>query len=177
MHGRQFRIFLIGLVGLVVLTVAGCGSKKSATTTTTATTTTSMTTAATGTTTTTAAAATTASGSTAGLGALSGSCSQFASLGEEFANAMEGSAGDTAKTAAVLKAFADKAPADIKPDFEILATDFQKIAAATQGIKPGQTPDAATLAKLSALSSSLDTAALTKASTDISTWAAKNCHA
>ena len=172
---------MIVLALAFVVGAAGCGSKKNTTTTTT--TTAAATTAATTTTsastsaTTTAAASTTPS-STGGLGSLANAsnCQALAGLGQAFSSAFTGANGDVQKEADLLKQFADKTPADIKPDFETLADTMEKVAAAMQGVKVGSTPDAATIAKLTQLSSQIDTAKLASAETAIATWAASNCH-
>jgi hypothetical protein len=179
MHRKPVRILVLALVALLVVTAAGCGKKKASSTTTAAATTTAASTTAATTTASASATTTSSTPSVSGLGALAGSCSQLSTLGESFASAISGSGGDTEKTAALLKEFADKTPAAIRPAFETLAAAFQKIADAMKGVslKPGQVPDAAALAKLSSLSSSINTAALTKAETQIAAWAASNCHA
>jgi hypothetical protein len=167
---------------------AGCGSSTKSTTTTTTTTTAATTTAAAATTT---AAATTAAGATTsaagtttasagGLGALgsASNCGQLMSLGATFSKAFTGAAGDPAKAEALLQQFAAAAPAAIKADFQTIAAAYAKIASALGGanLASGKTPDAATLAKLAALSSQLNVQALTAASRHISAWAAANCH-
>ena len=76
---------------------------------------------------------------------------------------MSGTGGtDVTKTAALLKEFADKTPADIRPDFEVVAAAYAKIADALKGVnlKPGSTPDPAAIAKLTKLGSELDQASL-----------------
>jgi hypothetical protein len=52
-----------------------------------------------------------------------------------------------------------------------------KIAAVAGNLKPGQVPDAATVAKLQKLSTEIDTKKLTQASQNITAWVSKNCHA
>ncbi len=76
-----------------------------------------------------------------------------------------------------MQAFADKAPDDIKDDFQTLADVYSKIADALDGVdtSPGSTPDPAALAKLAKLSTEIDTAKLAAASTNISTWTSQNC--
>ncbi len=176
MRRRTIRIFAFSFLAVLVLAAAGCGSKKSATTTTT---TTATTTEAGATTTpaTTTPAATTSGGS--GLGSLSSSanCQQLENLGTAFASAFQGANGDVKKEAALLKAFADKTPADIRPDFETLASAFDQIASDLKGVdlSGGKTPDAATLAKLATLSTQFTGAKFTQAAANISAWAQKNC--
>ncbi len=175
MRRRTTQIFAFSFVLVLVLAAAGCGSKKSSTTTTTTTTT-----EAAATTTTTAAAATTTGATTpSGLGALgsSANCQSLENLGTAFASAFQGANGDVAKEAALLKQFADKTPSDIRPDFETLATAFDQIAADLKGVNlsSGQTPDAATLAKLATLSTQFSGAKFSQAAANISAWAQKNC--
>lgn len=180
MRRRTTQIFAFSFLLVLVLAAAGCGSKKSATTTTT---TTATTTEAAATTTTTTAAATTTTAATTpavtGLGALgsSANCQSLENLGTAFASAFQGANGDVAKEAALLKQFADKTPADIRPDFETLATAFNQIAADLKGVdlSGGKTPDSATLAKLATLSTQFTGAKFTQAAANISAWAQKNC--
>jgi len=170
MRRKPVQILVLVLVALLVVTAAGCGKKKSSTTTTTTEATTTTTAA------TTTSAGTTTSSSGSGLGALAGSCSEITGLGQAFAQALQGSGGDISKVVAALQKFADGAPADIRPAFETVAAGFAKIADALKGVKAGSVPDAGTLAKLTQLASSLNSAAFTKAVADIETWAATNCH-
>jgi hypothetical protein len=156
----------------VVILAAGCGGggKKSATTNTQATTTAKAAAAAT------AKTNTTVSG-LSGL-ATTANCRQLANLGAEYSKALQGTnSQDVKKTAAVLKQFADKTPSEIRPDFETVANDYAKIAEALQGVnlKAGSVPNPAAILKLQKLATSIDTAALAKASTNIGTWAQKNC--
>jgi ABC-type phosphate transport system substrate-binding protein len=175
MRRRSTQILSILLVLLMVLTAAGCGKKK----TTTSTSTTIVTEA----TSTTAAAGetTTASGTTtsaaAGLGALASNCKQLSDLGQAFSQAFQGANGDVQKQAKILKEFADKTPADIRPDFETLADAFTQISGALKGVdlSSGKTPDAATLAKLMTLSQKFQNAKFQAAVKHIETWAANNC--
>jgi hypothetical protein len=176
MRRRSIQIASVLLVLVFALTVAGCGKKKTQTTTTTTTVTEQ-------TTTTTAASETTTSAGTstsaAGLGALAANCKQLSDLGQAFSQAFQGANGDVQKQAQILKEFADKTPSDIRPDFETLADAFTQIAGALKGVNlgSGQTPDAATLAKLMALSQKFQNAKFQAAVTHIETWAAQNCHA
>jgi hypothetical protein len=182
MRRRPIQILTIVLSLALVLSVAGCGKKKNAATTTT--TAAAATTAAATSTeaATTAAAATTEPTTTAasGLGALasSGNCQELLGLGQALSSAFSGAdSTDIKKQAELMKEFADKAPSDIKGDLEVFADFFSKVADLyPNGYKPGTTPDAATLAKLAQLSSSIDSAKLTAAAQHISTWAGANCH-
>ena len=172
-----FTVAVIALCGLVLF-AAGCGGgKKKNAATTTATTTT---TAKAATTATTTSSSTTTTSKSSGLGSLANAknCADLAGLSASFAQAMSGTGtADIKKTAALLKQFADKTPSDIRPDFEVVASAYAKIADALKGVKlsAGSTPDPAAIAKLTKLSSEIDTKALTKASADIGAWAQKNC--
>jgi hypothetical protein len=177
MRRRSTQILTILLVLVLVLAAAGCGKKKTTTTTTRTTVTESTTTAAA---TTTTAETTTTSGTTtsaAGIGALSGDCKQLSNLSQEFSTAFSGANGDVQKQVGVLKAFADKTPADIRPDFETIASFYAEVANDLKGVNvaSGQTPDAATLAKLMTLSQKLKDSKFQAALQHIETWAANGC--
>jgi hypothetical protein len=188
---RRTTTLVLGLTMLALgLTVSGCGgggSKNSAGTTTEATvpgTTEATTEAATteaGTTeaATTEAATTKATTTTSALGGLTSSknCRDLAEVGEKVSAAFSGTPdAQSLKTQArLMKEFADKAPAEIRADFRIFADYIQKIADAMGNVKPGQTPDAQTLAKLQKLSTEIDQTKLQQASTHISNWVQKNC--
>jgi hypothetical protein len=104
-------------------------------------------------------------------------CKDLADLSQKFSSAFSGAANsqDLKKEAQLLKEFADKTPADIRPDFQVLAQYMTKIADALGGVKLSGTPNAATLAKLQKLSTEIDQAKLTAASAHISAWVQKNC--
>lgn len=104
-------------------------------------------------------------------------CKGLADLGQKFSSAFTGAANaqDLKKEAQLLKEFADKTPADIRPDFQLLAQYMTKVADAIGGLKLGGTPNAATLAKLQKLATEIDQAKLTAASAHISAWVRKNC--
>jgi hypothetical protein len=188
----------LGLTAVALALVAsGCGGGKknaaettastqtaapAATETTTQATTTEAPATTTGATTTeaTTTQATTTEATTSGLSGLASAanCKQLNELGQKFSSAFSGAANakDLKKEAQLLKAFADKTPSDIRPDFETVADYLSKIAGAAGGIKPGKTPDAASIAKLEKLAASLDQAKLTRAVQSISAWVTKNCH-
>ncbi|MGZ4353952.1 MAG: hypothetical protein ACXVZ4_10425 [Gaiellaceae bacterium] len=171
---RRKPLFILAVIALsgLVLFAAGCGgSKHKNAADTTATTTTEKT------------AITAKSDTTSKSSGFSGlantkNCADLAGLSSSFAQAMSGtSTNDLKKTATLLKDFADKTPKDIRPDFEVLAAAYGKIADAMKGVNltAGSTPDPAAIAKLTKLSSTLDTKALATASANISAWAQKNC--
>ena len=170
MRSHRRSIVSLAALGTVAILVAGCGGGGHKSSTTTSTTVTSAKT--------TTHTATTASGLT-GL-ATTANCRQLANLSQEFSTALSGTGSkDVKKTAALLKQFADKTPSEIRPDFETVAADYAKIADALQGVnlKQGSIPDAKALLKLQKLATSIDTAGLAKASTNIGNWAQKNCTA
>jgi hypothetical protein len=176
---RRTPLFLIPLAALG-LAVAGCGggggSKGALATTTEATVpaTTEATTEAV-----TTEAATTESTTTAQVGGFAAKdCRQLAEIGQKFSAAFSGTASsqNLKAEASLLKEFAAKTPPEIRDDFEVLADYMQKVADAVGNFKPGQTPDAATIAKLQKLSTQIDQKKLSTASTNIGAWVQKNCH-
>src|SRR5262249_53426696 len=116
-------------------------------------------------------------------GGSSADCQSFAKaaedVGSQFSQALSGTGNaDMGKAAAAFAALTDKAPSDIKPDFQTINDAFQKMASALKGVdlRGGKTPDASTLAKLQQLSSQIDQAKLTAGETHISPWVTQNCH-
>jgi hypothetical protein len=181
---RRMSTLVLGATALAVLVfaAAGCGgggSKESAATTTTEATTPATTEAATTEATTTTPPATSVATTTSELGGLASAknCRELADLGQKFSGAFTGAANaqDLKTQARLLKEFADRTPSDIRPDFETLADALTKVADAAGNLKPGQTPNAQTLAKLQKLATEIDQAKLTTATTHISAWARRNC--
>jgi hypothetical protein len=184
-HRKPISILLV-LLAATALVAAGCGSKKSSgnavatqstqtTTTTPAATTT--TTAAASTTTTTPTSTTAAAAIAAGI-ATSKNCRDLVNLSSKLSQAITGNASGNVKAySAYLKALAEKAPPDIRPDFKVISDAYAKIADAlgSTNLSSGQTPDAATIAKLMKLGQEIDQTALAKASTNIGAWLQKNC--
>jgi uncharacterized protein YhaN len=176
MRWKAIRIVTVVAVSAFALVVAGCGSsKKSSATPSTTTTTTTETTTTESTPTTTET--TTQSTSTTPNFATSGNCKDLTQSSEELSKALSGTGGDLQKSAQLFQNFADKAPSEIKGDVQTLADAFSKYADALKGVdlKSGQTPSAATLAKLQQASQEIDQAKVTQASQNISTWVQKNC--
>src|SRR5207248_3432210 len=130
---------------------------------------------------TTQAPTTTVAATTPGLSgvASAANCKQLEALGRQFSKAFNGAVSslNLKKEADLLKAFAEKTPADIRPDFRLYAQFVAKLAKVYENVKPGSTPDAATIAKLQKFSSSIDQAKLTAAAQRIASWVQKNCHA
>ncbi len=189
---RRTSKLALGLITLAALAAlaAGCGGSSKSSATTAATTEAAMTEATTTEaamtheTTTEAAtteATTTKATTTTGLSGLaaSGKCRDLLNLSQKFSSALTGAAngGNLKKQADLLQSFAKQVPSEIRDDFKVIADYFSKVADAVGNIKPGQTPDADTLAKLQKLSTEIDQAKLTQASQHLQAWGQKNCHA
>ena len=165
------------LLAALALLAAGCGGSSTPTAATSSTTATT-TTASGGTTTTATTTTSTTTGSVGNLALFtSGNCGKLLSLSQSFAQAMEGKPQNLEKTAQLVQQFADKTPADIRPDFKTLAADWATVAAALKGVNlsSGQAPSVSIIAKIVKLSSQLDTEQLTLASQHIAAWAHTNC--
>lgn len=173
----------MALMGLVVvaaaLVAAGCGgsdnNEASGSTDTTAATETAASTA-----TETAASTETTStdtGSSIGTGALSGECKQLAQLGEKFSASLAGQSGDLGDVAKAFDQLAGQVPDEIKPDFEVLAENYKKIAEALKGVdvQSGKAPTADQAAKLQQALTSIDNTKVQEAVTHLEAWAQKNC--
>ena len=182
MRSTRLTALCLALLAALMLVAAGCGSssKNSAATTEAATTEEATTEEAT-TEATTTEAATTEATTTSALGGLvaSGKCKDLQNLGQKYSAALSGSGAgtDLKKTAQVIQEFADDAPSEVKADFQVVADYMSKVADVAGNLKPGQTPDPATLQKLQKLATSIDTQKLTQASQNITAWVAKNCKA
>ena len=76
-----------------------------------------------------------------------------------------------------MDALANAAPDEIKPDFKTFADAFKQFAGAMAdaGLKPGQTPTAAQIAKLTAASQKLSTPKIQAATQHLEAWGQKNC--
>jgi hypothetical protein len=182
MRSTRLTALCLALLAALMLVAAGCGSssKNSAATTEAATTEEATTEEAT-TEEATTEAATTEATTTSALGGLvaSGKCKDLQNLGQKYSQALSGSGAgtDLKKTAQVIQEFADDAPSEIKADFQVVADYMSKVADVAGNLKPGQTPDPATLQKLQKLATSIDTQKLTTASQNITAWVSKNCKA
>jgi hypothetical protein len=178
MNRHVVRVLVAVALGGLVLAAAGCGGGKSTTTTQgaagTTTSTSETTTAASGTT-------TTATGTAGNLGALlsSKNCRNLVGISASFSKAIAGAASgaDLQKAEALMKQFADQTPADIRPDFEVLAAAYAKYAEALKGVDltSGKAPSADVIARLQKLSTEIDQAKLATASQHIGAWVQKNC--
>jgi hypothetical protein len=112
----------------------------------------------------------------------SGDCRKLAEAGQEFAQSMSSATTDKEKlqqAKQLYQSFVDKAPSDIRPDLQVLADAYSKIVDAVGkiDIKPGQTPDAATIQKFQEALASIDNAKVQEASQHVTTWVTSNCGA
>jgi hypothetical protein len=175
---RKRSILVAAMLGVLLLAAAGCGGGSSSANGTSPTTTSGSggPTGGTGPT----GATTTTSTSSSGLGSLASAanCRQLSDLGAQLSAAFAGHNGDIQTQAALMQQFADRTPSDIRPDFEVYASTFSKIANALKGVNLSSgRPSATAMAKLMTLSTQVNQAALTTASLHIATWASQNCHA
>ena len=171
MNARRLAALLVAALALVA---AGCGgsSDEASSDTTTAETTTEVTTTAEMTTT----EQTSTESSGAGAAALTGKCAELAGLGSKLSAAMGGQDTGVADVSQLFDELADQVPDEIKADWQVLAKNFQKIAEALKGVDlTSGTPDAATLAKLQKLSTTIDSQEVRRAAAHIDVWVRKNC--
>ena len=164
-------IFGVLLVALAV----GCGSKKSASSQTTTTSEVTTTTTSSG------------SGSGSGSGSSSGkpsfastkNCAQLASLASKLTSSLSanGGKGDLKGYSDAMDALANAAPDEIKSDFKTFADALKDFAGAMSdaGLKAGQTPTAAQIAKLTTASQKLSTPKVQAATQHLEAWGQKNC--
>ena len=163
-------IFGVLLVALAV----GCGSKKSASSQTT--TTSEVTTT------------TTSSGSGSGSGSGSSSESRRSprrrtapssphSPPSSRARSVRSGKGDLKGYSDAMDALANAAPDEIKSDFKTFADALKDFAGAMSdaGLKAGQTPTAAQIAKLTTASQKLSTPKVQAATQHLEAWGQKNC--
>ena len=176
MNGRRLAALFIAVVALVA---AGCGgsSNNEASSDTVTTVATDTTTGTDMGTTTEATATDTGTTGAAGQAAVSGKCKDLAQLGTKVSQSLAGQSGDLQQASKVIDELAGQVPDEIKPDFEILAKNFRKIAAALKGVdlQSGTTPSPEALAKIQQVLSSMNSAEVTQASAHIEAWAQKNC--
>lgn len=150
---------------ICALVAAGCGGskKKSASPTTTASTT------------------TTSSGTP--KFATSKNCAQLEALGTKLAQALQTTSGSAEtrlnKEAQLLHDYANAAPSDVRGDFQTLADAFDTYVHALlkAGIKAGQAPTPAQIAKIQAAAKAFSTQKLRAAEQHLAAWAQKNCGA
>jgi hypothetical protein len=156
---------LLAVSALVcVVVAAGCGgsSKKSASPTTTS-----------------------AAGTTTGTMPVlaTGSCAQLKTLGTKLAQALQTTSGSVEtrlnNEAKILHDYANAAPSDVRGDFQTLADAFDTYVHALlkAGIKPGQAPTPAQIAKIQAAAKEFSSSKLRTAEQHLAAWAQANCGA
>ena len=187
MARKLVTLLMIATFATLVFAFVGCGgdddSASADTTTTTETTTTETTTTEetettdTDTTDTDTTDTTETDTTASGDFATSENCAEFAEIGSKISQAFTGTGvGDLDEASDAFAELTAAAPDEIKDDFQVIADAYNKLADALQGIDLTSTnPDPEALAKLTQLGQEIDQAALTTASTNISTWAQENC--
>lgn len=156
------------LLLVLALAAAGCGGGGKKTTTSTA-----VQPA-------TSSAATTESSDTTTAGATSTtkskSCKELTTLANRVTAAFSNTnPKNIQQNAKILKQFADQTPDEIRPDFELLADDVQKIADSLKGVKNPNSPTPAERQKIQQAAAQINQAKLTAAIRHITTWSQKNC--
>jgi hypothetical protein len=191
MNGRRLAALLVAALALVAAGCGGSSDEASSDTATVAETTTEATTtedsSTTEDTTTTEDTSTTedttttdetTTETTGGVdtSALTGKCAELAGLGSKLAAATGGQDAGIADVAKLFDELADQVPDEIKADWQVLARNYAKIAAALKGVDLSSgTPNAATLAKLQKLATTLNSQEVQQAATHIEAWVQKNC--
>ena len=176
MRVRKLAVLLLGVLALVA---AGCGGDDgSATADETVVEETTATTEDTATETTSGDATETTG--EVDIGNLSGKCLELAGTGAKLGEAMAALGGQNTDVGAIADVFDElvgSAPDEIKDDLEVLAGGVAEMAKALEGVdfSSGATPSAEQLAKLQEAMASIDTPALTEASTNVEKWATANC--
>ena len=180
-NGRRIAALLITVLALVA---AGCGgsssNEASSDTETTVATETTETMATEDTTAATDTTATTDDSETStdiDLGNLSGECAQFAGISSKLAQSLSGQDANMEDAAKAFSEIADQVPDEIKDDYQVIAQNFAKIAEALKGVDltSGQTPSPEALAKLQALSKTMNSAEVQQASQHIEAWVKEHC--
>jgi hypothetical protein len=87
---------------------------------------------------------------------------------------MQGAHGDVQKQADILKQFADRTPADIRPDFQTIANAYSQLVATAKSNSGGGALNTAALLKLAAKFQDPKFQAALK---HVETWLTTNCHA
>jgi hypothetical protein len=186
MYRKSIPVLALTLLAVLALVAAGCGGgkkKNAAETTTAAVTTTGATTTEATTTeaTTTEVTTTKATKTTPNLSGFASSknCRDLGGLTQKLSATFSGSASgtDIKSQAALFKQFADKAPSEVRSDFQTVATFISGYAEAVGNLKAGQRPDAATATKLQKFIAQVDQAKVLQAEQHITAWVQKNCHA
>jgi len=178
MRSRAIVTVVLGV--LLIALVAACGSKKSSTGTTTPTTPTTTAAGSQGTDTGSSSGTSTSSSSGSGSFASTKNCKDLEGLAAKVSQSFQPNGNgelDLKKEADALDALANAAPSEIKSDFKTFADAFKKFAQiyGDVKIKPGETPTAAQIAKLTEAAKSFNTAKLQQATQHLSAWASSHC--
>jgi hypothetical protein len=163
----RLRLPLLLLLAALALAAAGCGGggKKSTTSAAPATSSAGST----------ESESTSSEDTTATATTKAKSCAELTSLAKRVSAAFQNTnAKNIDKNAKLLKQFADQTPDAVRPDFEELAKDVQKIADVITSAKDPNHPTPAEAQKIQKVASQNATK-MSRAIQHISTWSAKNC--
>jgi hypothetical protein len=104
------------------------------------------------------------------------SCKELTTLANRVSAAFSNTnAKNIQKNARILKQFADQTPDEIRPDFELLADDVQKIADSLHGVKNPNSPTPAERQKIQQAAATINQSKLSAAIRHITAWSQKNC--
>ena len=129
------------------------------------------------------ASPTTSSTSAAPKFATSKNCAQLQTLGTKLGQALQTTSGSVetrlTKEAQVIHDYANAAPSDVRGDFQTIADAFDTYVHALlkAGIKAGQVPTPAQVAKIQAAAKAFSTPKLRSAEQHLAAWVQKNCGA
>jgi hypothetical protein len=104
----------------------------------------------------------------------SANCKQLIDLSQTFRQGVSGAGGNLDQIATLLRQFADGTPADIRPDFEVLAGAYGQVAASLKGVDLSS-PSPETFARIAQAESQLDPQKLATAGAHVALWALRNC--
>jgi hypothetical protein len=129
------------------------------------------------------ASPTTTTSSAAPKFATAKNCAQLEALGTKLAQSLQATSGSTEarleNEVKLFHQFANAAPSDVRGDFQTLANalDTYVHALLKAGVKAGQVPTPAQIAKIQAAAKAFDTSKLRAAQQHLTAWAQKNCGA
>jgi hypothetical protein len=110
-------------------------------------------------------------------------CAQLEALGTKLAQSLQATSGSTEtkleNEVTIFHQFANAAPSDVRGDFQTLADalDTYVHTLLKAGVKAGQVPTPAQIAKIQAATKAFSTPKLRAAQRHLSAWAQKNCGA
>ena len=110
--------------------------------------------------------------------ATSEDCQELANLSTELSSAFGGTPdSDTEEYGEFLQAFADRAPEEVRDDFQVIADFYDEWLEVIRetDFESGETPTAEQIQKFTEIAQSIDQAKLTAASANISAWVTSNC--